>query len=207
MGAKIPKQFIEINKKAILQYTLEKFTKALPEAELLLVLPANEIDRWKKISKGSPYENLRIAHGGKTRFESVKAGLELIQEEGLIGIHDAVRPLVSVSTIQGALNAAAIYGAAIPVVNLKDSIRIVEELQSRAVDRTCYRLVQTPQFFKSGLLKTAYQQEEKEYFTDDASVVESSNFAIHLVEGNAENVKLTTAEDLEWLEFQLSRQE
>lgn len=207
MGAEIPKQFIEINKKTILQHTLEKFSKALPEAELLLVLPHNEIDRWKRISKGSPYENLRIAHGGKTRFESVKAGLELIQEEGLVGVHDAVRPLVSVGTIQRTLNSAETSGAAIPVVHLKDSIRMLEGQESIAVDRTAYRLVQTPQFFKSRLLKEAYQQEEKDSFTDDASVVESTGFAIYLVEGNTENVKLTTVEDLEWLEFQLSKQE
>lgn len=196
MGANVPKQFLEINGKAIIIHTLEKFKEALPSAELLLVLPETEVQRWKEISKTTEFENISIALGGATRFDSVKSGLSLIEAEGVIGVHDAVRPFVSVKTIQNTFAEAKKSGAAIPVVELKDSIREICNATSKAVERSSYRIVQTPQCFQSQLLFNAYKQPYQVKFTDDASVVEESGHSISLVEGNNENIKITTIEDL-----------
>ncbi len=196
MGATIPKQFFEINGKAIILYTLEKFREALPLAELLLVLPKSEAPRWQEIAKGTAFERIRTAEGGDTRFESVQAGLRLIESEGVVGVHDAVRPFVSIDTIRGVFKEAQIKGAAIPVVKLKDSIRKVDSDHSEAVSRSNFRMVQTPQCFEVNLLKKAYKQVFNSSFTDDASVVEADGKKVSLVEGNYSNIKITTVEDL-----------
>ena len=196
MGANVPKQFLEINGKAIIVHTLEKFKEALPMAELLLVLPEAEMERWNELSQGTAFENLRVAKGGNSRFESVKSGLSLIEAEGIVGVHDAVRPFVSIKTIQNVFAEAEKSGAAIPVVELKDSIRELGKATSKAVERSAFRIVQTPQCFQSQLLFNAYKQPNQEKFTDDASVVEELGHAISLVEGNNENIKITTIEDL-----------
>ncbi|MFT6166092.1 MAG: 2-C-methyl-D-erythritol 4-phosphate cytidylyltransferase [Vicingaceae bacterium] len=196
MGATIPKQFIEIKGKAIILHTLEKFKEALPLAELLLVLPISEIPRWQEISNGTAFENIKIANGGDVRFESVKAGLSLVKSEGIVGVHDAVRPFVSIATIQSVFEAAERLGAAIPVVGLKESIRKVDADYSIAVDRCAFRIVQTPQCFDVNLLKHAYEQVFNTSFTDDASVVEAHGKKVSLVDGNYANIKITTVEDL-----------
>jgi len=196
MGTEIPKQFLELNGKAIILHTLEKFSKALPQATLFLVLPKSQLTRWKEISKHTSFQNIEIAFGGLTRFDSVKSGLTLIKEEGVIGIHDAVRPLVSVSTIENVFSSAEKTEAAIPVVELKDSLRQLNMNHSKAVNRSSFRIVQTPQCFTTKLLKKAYQQTFKDNFTDDATVVESLGKSPSLVEGNYENIKITTMEDL-----------
>lgn len=196
MGTTIPKQFLEINGKAIILYTLEKFKEALPLAELLLVLPAAEIDRWNELAKGTSFENIKIANGGPTRFESVKSGLKLVGLTGMVGVHDAVRPFVSVETIKNVFVEAEKTGAAIPVVELKDSIRKIGLGDSVAVDRTNFRSVQTPQCFEANLLKKAYEQDFNTSFTDDASVVEANGEKVNLVNGNYANIKITTLEDI-----------
>lgn len=196
MGKPIPKQFLELNGKAIILHTLEKFKKALPLAELFLVLPETEIPRWVEIAKGTDFEKISIALGGSNRFESVKSGLTLMTGEGLVAVHDSVRPFVSVKTIQNVFNGARKSGAAIPVVELKDSLRKVVGVSSNAVNRSEYRIVQTPQCFRSELLFKAYQQTFQDKFTDDASVVEEMGQSITLVSGNNENIKITTLEDL-----------
>ena len=196
MGAIIPTQFLEMKGKAIILHTLEKFKEALPSAELLLVLPQAEMPRWEKIAAGTNFEQIQLANGGSSRFESVQAGLRLITSNGIVGVHDAVRPFVSIETIRRVFNAAKEKGAAIPVVELKDSIRKVEVDNSEAVDRSNFRMVQTPQCFKVSILKEAYQHSLKELFTDDASVVEANGTKVSLVEGNYANIKITTSEDL-----------
>lgn len=204
MGSTIPKQFLEIKGKAILLHTLEKFKKALPQAELFLVLPKSEFSRWNEISVGTDFETIKVAEGGEHRFASVKAGLSLIQESGIIGVHDSVRPLVAEETIRDTFAAAEKHGAAIPVVELKDSIRKIDEESSEAVNRKDYVLVQTPQCFHSEIIAKAYQQEYSENFTDDASVVEQNGGRIQLVKGNYSNIKITTVEDLKMAEFLLN---
>ncbi len=198
MGTETPKQFLELNKKAILLHTLENIKQALPQAKLVLVLPIAEFSRWKELAKNSGFEDVQIAAGGDSRYESVKSGLALIEleEESLIAIHDAVRPFASKSTIENVFDAAERMAAAIPVIELKDSIRKVEEGSSTAMIRSQFRLVQTPQCFQSKLLTAAYEQPYSPLFTDDASVVEALGHRIQLVEGNAENVKITTPADL-----------
>ena len=120
MGTIIPKQFLELKGKAIILHTLEKFKEALPLAELLLVLPQAEIYRWQEIAAGTDFENIQLANGGSTRFESVQAGLHLIASNGIVGVHDAVRPFVSIETIQRVFNGAKELNAVIPVIELKD---------------------------------------------------------------------------------------
>lgn len=203
MGSAIPKQFLKINGKAIILHTLEKFKKALPTAELFLVLPESELNRWKDVAKGTDFQGIKIAIGGKTRFDSVKAGLQLIEEFGLVAIHDSVRPLVSEEAIISTFEEAENSGAAIPVMPLKDSLRQVDRASSAAVNREEYRIVQTPQVFNSELLSKAYQQDFLETFTDDASVVEAYGTKVSLVKGNYSNIKITTVEDLKIAEFLL----
>jgi len=196
MGATVPKQFLEIKGKAIILHTLEKFKEALPLAELLLVLQKSEMPLWQEISGGTTVENIKTTSGGDTRFESVKAGLRLIGSEGVVGVHDAVRPFVSIETIQAAFNTAESTGTAVPVVDLKDSIRKVNSDQSVAVNRSNFKIVQTPQCFDVDILKKAYRQEFNTSFTDDASVVEADGIKVSLVMGNYSNIKITTVEDL-----------
>lgn len=203
MGSDTPKQFLKVKGKAIILHTLEKIKKALPLAELFLVLPKTEEGRWNAISKGTEFEKISIAFGGATRFDSVKAGLDLIQSPGIVGVHDAVRPFVSVETIQNVFTIAEKSGAAIPVTDLKDSLRILKSDKSLSVNRSDYKIVQTPQCFKSELIIASYQQEYSERFTDDASVVESYGADISLIEGNDSNIKITTKKDFKVAEFLL----
>ena len=204
MGTAIPKQFLEINGKAIILHTLEKFRKALPSAELFLVLPEAEIQRWNEISKGTEFEKINIALGGTTRFDSVKSGLTLLKGKGVVAIHDAVRPLVSVETISAVFAEAEKSNAAIPVVELKDSLRVLDGSNSNSVERGNFRIVQTPQCFNFELLAKAYLQSFQQKFTDDASVVEELGQRIVLVSGNNENIKITTSEDLKIAEVLMS---
>lgn len=196
MGTETPKQFLPLHGKAIILHTIDKFKQALPDARLVLVLPQAEIARWEVMAYDTAYQDIEIAVGGKSRFESVKAGLAFIKD-GLVGVHDAVRPLVSKQTITTAFETAEKKGAAIPVTPLKDSIRKVEGENSEAVDRNQFYLVQTPQCFHAKALKLAYEQESSPNFTDDASVFEAAGNSIALIPGNESNIKITSPEDLE----------
>lgn len=202
MGSEIPKQFLLLNGKAIILHTIDKFKQALPQARLVLVLPKDEVQRWNNLTKESPYAEIEIAIGGKSRFDSVKAGLELI-DEGLVAVHDAVRPLVSKKTIQNAFKTAAEKDSAIPVSPLKDSIRKVEGENSKSLNRLEYVLVQTPQCFKFSLLKEAYNQDFSDSFTDDASVFEAAGNSVNLIPGSEANIKITSPEDLKVAEVLL----
>ncbi len=197
MNADIPKQFLEIHGKPILMHTLEVFRRYDAGIEIILVLPSVQIEFWKKLCKKHAFDiPHQIVAGGETRFHSVKNGLEVIHSQSLIGVHDGVRPLVSINTIKHCFDEAEKSGAAIPVIDLVESIRQITETGSQSVDRSAYKLVQTPQVFESELLKKAYEQEFSSLFTDDASVVETMGVKIQLVEGNRENIKITTEFDL-----------
>jgi len=197
MQSDIPKQFIELQGKPILMYTLEAFYRYDASIQLILVLPSIQIIIWKELCKKHTFNlSHQIVHGGQTRYNSVKNGLKLIQSSGLVAVHDGVRPFVSIETIGRCFDEAEKYGAAIPVIDLVDSIRQLTETGSQSVDRTIYKLVQTPQVFDSEVLKKAYKQDFSSRFTDDASVVEASGEVIKLVEGNRENIKITTGFDL-----------
>jgi len=198
MQTDIPKQFIEIQGKPILMHTLEAFHHYDASIQLIIVLPFVQIEFWKELCKKHSF-NLShlIVAGGETRYHSVRNALEIINGPGLVAVHDGVRPFVSVETITRCFEAAEKYGTAIPVVDSTDSIRQVTGHGSISVDRTKYKLVQTPQVFDIEILKRAYKQEFSPLFTDDASVVEAIGENIILVEGNRENIKITTAFDLE----------
>lgn len=197
MNTDIPKQFLEIQGKPILMYTLEAFHRFDAAIQLILVLPAAQIDLWEALCiKHNFILHHRIVEGGSARFYSVKNGLAVVKSPALVAIHDGVRPLVSLETIARCFYAAEKFDAAVPVVDLVDSIRYLTGVGSQSVDRTAYKLVQTPQIFDAELLKKAYNQDFSVLFTDDASVVEATGKQIQLVEGNRENIKITTEFDL-----------
>ncbi len=197
MQSNIPKQFIELKGNPILMYTLKVFYDFDPRIKIILVLPKFQIDYWKELCEKYNFDiPHRIAEGGNTRFESVCNGLQLAPDRGLIGVHDGVRPLVSIATIQACFAEAAISRAAIPVTDVVESLREIKHGYSIAVNRANYKLVQTPQVFDALLLKQAYLQPYRAEFTDDASVVEAFGAKVSLVSGNCENIKITTPDNL-----------
>lgn len=198
MGGDLAKQFIVVGGKPVLMRTLEAFRRADEEICLIVVLPHEQQAYWKELCStyrfGLPHQ---IACGGATRFESVHNGLKQINADGLVAVHDGVRPFVSARLINRAFDAAAVSGAVVPVTEAVESIRrIGPDGVSRAEDRAAYRFVQTPQVFSAALLHEAYRQPYREAFTDDASVVEALGRPIHLIPGERENIKITTPFDL-----------
>lgn len=197
MKSDIPKQFIEIGGKAILMYTILRFKEYDKNISVRLVLPENQVDYWKELcAKYNFSEEHEIVTGGITRFHSVRNGLSGLSNDGLIAIHDGVRPFVSIETIKRCFDTAFEYGAGIPVTDVQETIRKADGDYSYTVDRTTFKLVQTPQVFDAQLILDAYKQEYDESFTDDASVFESTGKMVVLVEGNRENIKITTPADL-----------
>ena len=196
MKSDIPKQFIILNGKPVLMHTVETFLKAGEHFHFVMVLPQSLIPEWEAMCKRHSFGQHTLVEGGITRFESVKNGLAQIKEEGIVFIHDGVRPLVSAQTIQNCYETAMEKGNALPVIVPSESVRKAEEGKNYAVNRSHYFLVQTPQTFKVSLIKKAYEQPYDIKFTDDASVLESYGFEIHLVEGNRENIKITYPEDI-----------
>lgn len=197
MNNNIPKQFIEINGRPVLMHTFDAFFNFDPNLEFILVLPKDQLTLWKSICEKHSFQfKHKIAFGGKTRFNSVKNGLEQISGEGIVFIHDGVRPLVSGQTLKNCFKMAFAKGNALPVVPVSESVRMVEGSKNTAVDRSKYFMVQTPQTFKCRLIKSAYQQATSDLFTDDATVLESMGETINIVEGNRENIKITYPEDL-----------
>jgi 2-C-methyl-D-erythritol 4-phosphate cytidylyltransferase len=197
MDASSPKQFLLVAGKPILMQTIKCFFNYDPNAEIVVVLPDQQIETWKKLCQNY---SLTIAHkicpGGEKRFYSVKNGLSEIEEDGIVFIHDGVRPLVSNETLNRCFRTALKKGNAIPVVPVTESLRKVEAGKNTSVDRSRFFLVQTPQTFLVKKIKKAYEQEYSPYFTDDASVLEATGKAINLVDGNRENIKITYPHDL-----------
>ena len=200
MGADIPKQFLSIGGKPILMRTIERFHEYNPELGIILVLPQSQQEYWKQLCTEHNFEvNHTIVNGGDTRFESSRNGLAAIPDEeiGVAGIHDGVRPFVSKEVIDNCFETARDDFAAIPVLPVTDTIRYVDKQGGgKNVMRSDYRVVQTPQVFDIQLLKQAYNADYQESFTDDASVVESLGCQATMVEGNRENIKITTPFDI-----------
>ena len=201
MKSDIPKQFIEVGGLPILMHTLKRFKEADSEIELILVLPISQFDYWNQICLNFPIVPHQLVKGGKTRFQSGLNGLQVIGNEGLVAIHDGVRPFVSVEIINESFKVAAEKGTAVVSVPSKDSVRI----NGKSIDRSTVRIIQTPQTFQIPLIKKAFKTEELSTFTDDASVAEHAGFEINLIEGNYENIKITTPGDLLWAEVILSK--
>ncbi len=198
MQSEIPKQFLPLYGFPILMHTIKKFFRYDNSIYIIVVLPKIQIKTWNKFCNDYKFDyKHEIVRGGITRFHSVKNGLAKISgNDLLIAIHDGVRPLVSLETIRGCFKKAESEGNAIPVIDIPESIRKIENGKNHPVDRSKHKLIQTPQVFHSDMLLKAYEQEYDSKFTDDASVVESLGFSINLVEGNKENIKITTPADL-----------
>ncbi len=205
MGSKIPKQFLEMRGRPILMHTLQTFHDFPEKIKLVLVLPQPYIAKWKQLCR---YYNFSIPvtlqAGGKSRFESVKKGLEIISGEGLVAIHDGVRPLVDHPLIRRSFQTAQKYNSAVATIPLKNSLRQITDTGSKSVERSQFRLVQTPQTFNLSLIKQAYGVREQAEFTDDASVWEAAGHPVTLYHGSEKNLKVTTIHDLAIAEMLLS---
>lgn len=197
MGSDLPKQFLPIGGKPVLMHTIEAFHHFDRTMKIILVLPQEQQTYWQELcAKHSFVIEHTVVDGGETRFHSVKNGLACVNS-GLVGVHDGVRPFVSPEVIKRCYELAAIKKAVIPVIDVVETVRHITETGSETVSRNDYKLVQTPQVFDAELLKQAYAQEYTPFFTDDASVVEAMGIPVCLVEGNRENIKITTPFDLE----------
>jgi 2-C-methyl-D-erythritol 4-phosphate cytidylyltransferase len=199
MGSDIPKQFLPIGGKPVLMRTLERFREYSPTLQIILVLPQAQQEYWNQLCKDYDFKvEYVLADGGETRFHSVQNGLAKIPDdsEGVVGIHDGVRPFPSIDVIRNCYETARTAKAVIPVISVVETVRHLQGDTSVTVPRSDYRLVQTPQTFDIQLLKAANKQPYNDGFTDDASVVEAFGFNITLVEGNRENIKITTPYDL-----------
>lgn len=197
MGSDLPKQFLPLGGKPVLMHTLEVFRRYDAALHIILVLPREQQDFWKQLCVEHDFRiEHQVADGGETRFHSVKNGLALVQTAGLVGVHDGVRPFVSVEVIRRCYELAERQRAVIPVIDVVETVRHLTDAGSETVNRDDYKLVQTPQVFDVQLLKQAYAQEFTPFFTDDASVVEALGVAVYLAAGNRENIKITTPFDL-----------
>jgi 2-C-methyl-D-erythritol 4-phosphate cytidylyltransferase len=197
INSKTPKQFLELDGLPVLMHTLLAFYGYSEHITVILVLPEDDLQTWHSLCSQHNFTRpLILQKGGETRFQSVKNGLQRIEDDGLVAIHDGVRPLVSEDIIAASFRLAAIHQSAIAAMPLKESIRMIDHDNTRAVDRSKYRLIQTPQTFRVSLIKKAYEMQEDLSLTDDASVAENSGHVISLFEGSYENIKITTTEDL-----------
>ena len=199
MGSDIPKQFLPIGGKPVLMRTLERFREYSPTLQIILVLPKAQQDYWRELCKEYDFRlEYQLADGGETRFHSVQHGLALVPDdaEGVVGVHDGVRPFPSIDVISNCYETARTARAVIPVIPVVETVRHLEGKASVTVPRGDYRLVQTPQCFDIQLLKAANRQPYNDGFTDDASVVEAYGIDVTLVDGNRENIKITTPFDL-----------
>lgn len=197
MGEGLPKQFRMLGSRPILIHTINRFHEALPEAQLIVVLPSHLIDFWHNLAARFEVARHKVVAGGEERFHSVKRGLAAVGfDVELVGVQDAVRPLGSVQMIRRVVEEADRFGTAIPVIEATDSYRCIEGERSSVVDRSKLRIVQTPQLFRRALLDEAYEQPYRPTFTDDGSVVEALGLSLHLTEGERSNLKITTPDDL-----------
>jgi len=204
MNNDIPKQFLLLKNKPVLYYTLKAFTDAYNDIEIILVLPEEHIGKGQEIIDGYfDHSRIRITAGGRTRFHSVKNGLALINEESIIFVHDGVRCLVSANLIRRCYDAAVEKGTAVPAVECSDSVRLLTTNGSKILDRNKLKIIQTPQTFHSKILMPAYKIDYKDKFTDEASVVDAYGLAINLIEGEKNNIKITTPADLFFAEYLL----
>ena len=197
MNAGIPKQFLLLGGQPMLMHSIKTFSIAYPGITLVVALPPDQFPAWETLCRKYHFDvSHTLSAGGSTRFHSVRQALSVIPGEGLVAIHDGVRPLVSMTLIRHAFQTAAKLGNGIPVIPLSESIRILKGETSLPVDRSVYRVVQTPQVFQTDMIKKAYEQPWEERFTDDATVAESIGETIHLIQGDPVNLKITHPSDL-----------
>ena len=187
-------------------HAINAFTNCVDNLKIIVVLPKNHIDLWKDLCREFSFDiEHSIVEGGPQRYHSVKNGLKAITEDCIVAIHDGARPLVNKSTILNSIETAEKYGTAVPVVRINESVREIKGGITKAVDRENLRIVQTPQCFRSDIIIKSYQQNYKEKFTDDATIVESAGTHLHFVDGNVENIKITYPADIFIAEALLKR--
>ncbi len=198
MGRPLPKQFLTLNNTPILIHTLRNFFSFNRNFEMIVVMHHDYISFWKDLClQFEEVPEHTVVAGGEERFHSVKNGIEAVSSDVQhIAIHDAVRPLVSHETLMRCFNALNEHNAVVPAIPINDSIREVHGVLNKSVDRSLYKRIQTPQCFESRMLKEAYSKPFSPLFTDDASVVEANGHSVFLVEGNLENIKITSPIDL-----------
>jgi 2-C-methyl-D-erythritol 4-phosphate cytidylyltransferase len=193
----IPKQFLLINNKPVLFYTLNVFLKTFNDLQIILVLPVEFMSMGREIIDGYfNNERIIITAGGDTRFQSVKNGLQLVVEESIVFVHDGVRCLLSPDLIKRCYDQAIETGSAIPAIAIKDSVRIITDEGNEALDRSSIKCIQTPQTFHSKILLPAFNIDYKDKFTDEATVVEAYGLKVFLIEGEENNIKITRPVDM-----------
>ena len=197
MNSPLPKQFLLIFGKPVLMHTIQAFHDYDPELRIIIALHPGLYNQWESLCYDHSFSIPHVlSPGGLKRFDSVKNALSFVTADGLVAVHDGVRPLLSQGLISRAYDHAAIYGNAIPVTHVTDSVRSLEDRSNKPIDRSTLRLIQTPQVFKAGPLLKSYEQAYRESFTDDASVFEAVGHAINLIPGEPYNIKITYPEDL-----------
>jgi len=206
MGTGVPKQFLPLAGKPVLMYSIEAFRMAVTGIPIILVLPEDQQDIWSDLCKKYQFsEPYTVVAGGNTRYQSVKNGLAALTGSGYVAIHDGVRPMISPATIRRLFAEASVHSCAIPVISPKDSLRWQDQEGNRVIDRNFVKIIQTPQVFELNKLRAAYVQEYEAGFTDDATVWEKFGGKVHLAEGQEDNVKITTMEDLIFAEGMMGR--
>ncbi len=206
MGSAIPKQFLEIQGKAILLHTIDQFTAAFSDIELVVVLPADYIEEGKMLLQKNGYtQNVQLVEGGETRYQSVKNGLTKVTESSIVFVHDAVRCLLTPALIQRCYQQAFEKGSAIPAVSATDSVRLLVGEENSVLNREQVMLIQTPQTFQSDILLDAFKQPYTALFTDEANVVEANGGRVYIVDGEFENIKITRPLDLTIAEHILAK--
>ena len=197
MNNTVPKQFLLLNGKPVLYYTIKTFLQSYEDMQVILVLPEEHVAAGQEIIDAFfSLNHIKITIGGRTRFHSVQNGLKLVEEESIVFVHDAVRCLLSTDLITRCYDAAVEYGAAIPVIDSKDSVRMISGDDNTALERINIKLVQTPQTFHSKILLPAFNIDYKDKFTDEATVVEAFGLKVHLVQGEENNIKITRPQDM-----------
>ncbi len=199
MGGTVPKQYLDLAGLPVIIHTLRQFIRFDPQMQIIVVLAPGHREYWEKISiSHAEARGVKVVPGGEKRYNSVKNGLQYLDDHTIVGIHDAVRPFVSQQLLERCYRVAAETGSAIPVVRMEESVRMVDEQEkSSNLDRSRVRRVQTPQVFRAPLIKAAYQATMDAVYTDDAAVFELLHGTVTLVEGEKDNIKITTRTDME----------
>lgn len=205
MGSSTPKQFLNIKEEPVLMRTISRFYEYNSEIEIILVLPNEHFATWESLCEKYKFHvKHKIISGGDTRYQSVKNGIAPVSHAGLVAVHDGVRPLVSKELIDNCFKEAEKNGNAIPCIEINETVREVLPNGNKQLNRNNIKLIQTPQVFKTEILKKAYELPFSEEFTDDASVIEKAGYKINLVDGEKQNIKITTELDLKMAEYLIS---
>lgn len=206
MGSELPKQMLDLCGKPVLRRTVELFLNQPFEVRVIISINESIRDMWLEYCRKNDFIFPHVlVSGGFTRFHSVQKAMKYLPDGASAAVHDGVRPLLRMEDIAALYDEAEEFPAVVPVVPVADSMRIfsggsaqdgTEWSICRTVDRSLYRLVQTPQVFHSEVLKRAYRQPYSQEFTDDASVVEKSGVPLHFCRGSRFNIKLTAPDDM-----------